>query len=708
MKNIILRKKVLLSVLILSLIGAAVYHVWISFSAFAYGDWAFAFSNTLKEYLYPSAWGIHGGPLLWSYPLYAVYGILGNLTLGFNVVEKLMVFWPIMFVAPLSCFFLIRKILNSAIGGFVGSLIFSYCTYFLSIDTQGHELLTVAFAFVPLVLLAVINLLENKKRIFIPITVSLLFVIGSYDFRSLYIAVGIIFLYFIYNQLFLERDYRKNLRKNVEAFFAIFFFFGLLNAYWLLPVISLNELTNNAILSRQLFGSEFYNIQNSLTFFYPFWTGKVPTWLYLQKIPFLFWLYPILAFSGLIVNKKNKQVIFFALLAVIGIFLTKQDGPPFGFLYNLFYSYLPGFNAFREASKFDFIITISYSVLIAAFVDFLWKYLKRKKVRYLVIFLIILLPLWNTVPLLTGEIKTLFIPKQVPHDYINLKNLVISHSEYSKVLGINLNQYYNFTTINHPTSNAADFLSGFWGNNAFLGNNLTVGEKIVKYLDSDEGRRLLSDSSVGYIPVFITDEATNQNIWRDLGNKRQYFEDEIGKIKYLKRIDAGLQNILLYEDKDSKPHLYLTNEKESLRKDVAYKKVDFEMINQSEYRIEFKNLTGPVYLNFTELYDSAWEINVGEFKWYDVLFKKGYFLPNSIHFQNAVKYNSFLIDPRVVCNTSTAMTCKINKDGTKNFEATLYFRPQSYLYLGIIISGTTFIAIFLGLLFALRKDKIKK
>lgn len=694
--------------IILVIIGIIVYHAWISFSVFVFGDWQFFFKETLLSNLFPSSSGPWGGPWLWKYPYLFLHGLFGILGFDSNISEKLLVFWPIAFIAPISSFLLIKKITKSNIAGFVGSLIFCYNTYFLSIDTQGHELLTAAFAFAPFAILTFINLLESKKTYFLPITVLLLFIIGSYDLRSLYVVAGVIFLYGVYHQLIIEASWKENLKKNSVLIFGVFLTLGLLSLYWLLPVISLHALTSNEFLVRGLFGSEFYNIQNSLTLFYPFWTGKETTWLQLQKIPFHFWLYPILTFSGLIAGKRNKQIVFFGLLAIIGIFLTKQVSEPFPNMYLWMTAHIPGFSAFREASKFDFLTAISYAVLIGSLAVFvLEKFKDKRTTKYFLIFLIALLPLWNTKPLLTGEIKSMFVPKTTPQDFIKLKDFITADSNYSRVLGINLNSYYIFSVNNHPALDGLYSLKNFWGGDLisynFLNKEHTEGEKIVNYFKSDEGRRLLSASSVGYVAVFVEDKQTNQNIRRDLGKNRKYFEQSFREINYLKKVDIGLQNIILYKDIDFKPHLYLTSEKESLKKDVAYKKVDYTNLNPSQYHIEIKNISKPVYLNFSELYHPDWMIHVGKFKWYEIFFNKNYFLPDKFHSQNAVRFNSFLIDPREVCDVYKA--CRVNKDGTLDFEATLYFRPQSYLYLGLIISGGTLVIVIFAAGFLYRKQK---
>lgn len=682
--------------ILLLLIGAIVYHLWLNFSLFAFGDWWFSFKENLIANFFPDVAGAWGGPWLWKYPYLFLEGLFGLAGYGSNISEKFMVFWQIVFLAPLAGFFLVKKITNSNIAAFVGSLVFAYNTYFLSIDTQGHELLTVAFILGTFAFLSFICLLENKKKILIPVTTLLLFTVGVVDLRSLYVIAGVISLYFLYNQFSLEKNWLANIKINLSLFLSVFLLLFALNLYWLIPNLVTNSLISNEFLNRGLFGSQFYNLQSSLAFFYPYWTGKETTWLYPQKIPMYFWAYPLLAFAGFIVSRKNKKILFFGLLALVGVFLSKQESAPLGSIYDFFFTHIPGFAAFREASKFDFITVISYAVLIGAFSQFAWNYFKDKRLKYLFIFLIALLPLWNTKPLITGEIKTMFVPISVSPDFTKLKDFVLKDQNFSRVMAVSLNSKYVFSTYAHPEYDLSYSLAHFWGTDVdgYDVNDTTKldGVKLMDYLSTDKARRLLSASSVGYVPVFVEDDPTFQSLRRDTGKDRTYIERRMDKIPYLTKVDLGMKNILLYKTTDFKPHLYLTSEKETLQKDVPYQKVNFQMINPSEYHLSIKNLSKPVYLNFTELYSSEWRIHLGNFKWWDVLFKKNYFLPDSINSQNAIRFNQFYLDPNQICSRTPC-----------TFEATLYAKPQSYFYLGLILSGGVLIVVLGSTVYLWRK-----
>jgi hypothetical protein len=281
-------------------------------------------------------------------------------------------------------------------------------------------------------------------------------------------------------------------------------------------------------------------------------------------------------------------------------------------------------------------------------------------------------------------------------------------------MGISQNKKYAFSTYLHPQQDFRYSIEHFWGTELVFydidDKSKEESEKLMKYLASDEARRLLSASSVSYFPIFIEDEASYQSIRRDLGKDRPYFEKQIDNISYLRKIDLGMKKIILYKTTGYKPHIYLTNEEETLRKDVQYKKLNFQMISPSEYHILFQNISKPVYLNFTELNDLSWKIHIGNFNWWEVLYKKDYFLSDSIHSQNAIRFNQFYLDPKEIClhREASAKRCKVESDGSYSFEATLYAKPQSYFYLGLILSGASLIIVFCSLPILLRKEKNAK
>jgi hypothetical protein len=72
--------------------------------------------------------------------------------------------------------------------------------------------------------------------------------------------------------------------------------------------------------------------------------------------------------------------------------------------------------------------------------------------------------------------------------------------------------------------------------------------------------------------------------------------------------------------------------------------------------------------------------------------------------------NGWTINPNYIKQNFDPSYYKVNPDGSINIELTLYFKPQSYFYVGLIVSGATLLAClgYLGWDFAARRKKRKQ
>jgi hypothetical protein len=151
----------------------------------------------------------------------------------------------------------------------------------------------------------------------------------------------------------------------------------------------------------------------------------------------------------------------------------------------------------------------------------------------------------------------------------------------------------------------------------------------------------------------------------------------------------------------------LTKELETIYKNLSFTAIDWQSKNPTEYTLKLNNISQPVFLNFSEAYHPDWKLHLGNFNWFTILFNKNYFLPDSNHFKNDATLNSFYLDPAQICSGNK---CERNSDGSYNLELTLYFKPQSYFYLGLIISGVTLFGClgYLGWDWVRRRKRKKK
>lgn len=700
------------SILLLLGISLAVYCKWLLPGIYSNSDWWFVPPTLLSRFFsLPSSWSIlaiFGGVdlTLWRYPLDFLYGVTGILGFTSTLGDRVFDFWPTIIFGNLAMFFLAKKVTKSNTASFFASIFFNYNTYFFT--AFANFLLYSASVWSVITLLMFILLLEKKRILFSLLTGVALFITGIYDFRFAYLTVFLLSGYFFYCVLPISTIKRRELMKIISYSMLSFLLFAILNLYWVLPLFFSQKITSNEILQRGLFGNEFLNILYSITTFHPFWTGGGIAAFNPQPIVFYFWIIPVFAFLGLFLQRRNKLIVFFGILSFIGIFLTKQVGQPFSYVYEFLFQHLPGFSVFREASKFYYVILLGFSILIAGFFLYVINNIKSRFIQLFLYLLFAFLILLNVKPFLLGELPLSKPFKIIPNDYVVLDNFIYSQPEFSRTLWVPAFSKWGPSDYFHPVEVAADVFSNSWKDYFKKENNLYAsngGKLIVASLKDQSAQNLLSISSIKYIILPAKDNKNDEDFFVFYGQKRGYYEKKLDSIPYFKKINIGTKDVVVYDNQSAKPHIYMTSEKETIAKTIPYEIVKSSYISQTQYSININNVSKPFYINFSETYNPNWKLKSGNFDWIKSLFDKNYFLPVS-HQENDAGLNSFYIDPKQTCVIAT--NCTKNADGTYNMQLTLYFKPQSYLYLGLIISGITLMGIIVAVvILGIKEVKIR-
>jgi len=683
------RRNIFLIVLFFGVV--IVYHAWFSFDVFANADWRFYFSQELQNLSVVSTWignmeiG-HPEVNFWRAPFFFFYGLFGFFGFDSNVSEKVMMFLPIVFLIPLSAFLVVQLVTKSNTAGFLGALFFSFNSYFVSINTQGHQFLTLSSAFFLFSLYFLLLYFQEKKLIFI-ISAALSFLVCFVvDLRTAYIALFVVGFLFIWKSFVEKRIFLKPL-----MFFLGLFF--LLILFWLLPFFFGGQISldDRDILNRGLFGGNFFDFDNALFLAHPFFNGLSVEWFQVQKIPLWMYPLPILAFFGFWLKRKSKDVVFFGIILMFGLLLSSQNNPPFGLLYEYLFKTFPGFNAFREATKFYIVIALSYSILIGAFFVWVWRESNwKKRTKHLVLSGILFISVANSFSILSGEIETMFIPRSIPEDYKKMAFFIGEEREYSRSLWIPVLPRWGYDSYANPSIRGVKIFQGSWDSLLSynkVGENYPIKDQIIEIFNAFFGNTLFDISSIKYVVVPIQ-ESADGDFFQYYGD-RQFFIDELDKIDYLKRIDIGTEELVVYENKDFRPHIYITEREETIYENISFERVEYEFKNPTKYTVNIDNISSPVWVNFSESYHPDWKIRVGAFEWWKVIGNRKYSISDEYHRENDAKLNSFFIDPNVLCKE---YDCVKNEDGSYTIDLTLYFQPQSYFYLGGIISGTTLIA----------------
>ncbi len=554
--------------LLLIALSVSVFHNWFSFSIFQNADWNFYYFSKLKDMVDFSVWSRdkNFGLLdvtFWNSPLNFLYSIFGYLELSSNYADVFLVFFPIVILLPLGSYLLLKKILKYKVSAFVGSFVIIFNTYFLAISTQGHIMINASSAFCLFSVLFFIKALEkNDVTNYI---LSLLFILIStfYDLRISYITYFILFFCLLYSISFNNKHY-ENTKKLILKTTSFFILLIILSLFWILPQLSGGFLEGSSVLGRPLFGNDYWNILAAFNLFHPFWSGGPISWFNVQKIPLFFWLIPILVFGGLIVNKKNKLVTFFGFMSLLGIFLVKQSHAPFVNFYNWLYLHFPGFNAFREATKFYFFIALGYAVLIGSFVDFILKeskYRWKSHINKVLVLIIVFIFVFNTKPIITGEIQTMFTPRNIPNDYIILSNFINNEKKYYKIFWTPRDSRFSaFTNKNPKLSNVGEISSSL-KNFVLKKTSNSTKNQIASVFKNNYSDFIFNLSSIKYVAIPIQDITNDDDFYKYYGGDkdpriRQWYIDQVDKASWLKKINIGTKDLVVYENKDYKENIF--------------------------------------------------------------------------------------------------------------------------------------------------------
>lgn len=358
-------------------------------------EYALLDPGALTEY-FKYAWNIklvNEGGVIFSIPklipmlyFWTFFKFLG---LSLIVVEKL---WFIfLFLGPgLSMYYLMSQIYNKNWAKVVSSILYMFSLFVVVAVPFNSNIKPVLIA-LPLMLALWIKGLNSEKGAYFKYAIlialsSLIFAGSSVNPPSVAPIPIILFIYLIAFILYKRKDYLKIFRFVLVSMVS----YLLINFWWigvfLLSFIEEASSVKN-VLSFSAIGyggiADFFRFLGSWgwksghykMFYYPY--------AHFYDAPLLLilsFLIPVLSFLAVVLKPKDKKVLFFGLLALMGIFLAKGAAAPFGFIYKWMYENVPFFWTFREPfAKFTPITHFSYSVLIGFTVDTIYQKLKNNK-----------------------------------------------------------------------------------------------------------------------------------------------------------------------------------------------------------------------------------------------------------------------------------------------------------------------------------------
>ncbi len=671
--------------LILSILIAVVgYWRWFfTPDIYAWGDWGFHWPEIIRPFFwYPQGWlpeflgmvDIGLSQYLTTRFLYSLYAHF----LPFVGYDRLVFLVPSVLAPAVGVYLLVRNTTRSAFAGVAGSLVYAFNSYILLLNT-GHLTLSTAYGTSPFVFL-LYKAAVDKRSLKYSLAAGIAgFISSSYDPRGFYLVSLVLMLYLVFNA-FTQKFRWSTLTFGLLPLIIV----GFAHIFWIVALPSTLSSYQGIVLNTQIVGGTAYAFPRALMLFSPWWTGGSRlTWGEIQKIPIYFWVVPVAAFFGFWINRKNKDILFWGLIAIIGIFLVKSTGSPVGDSYTWFYSHIPGFNAFRDSSKFNYLVSLSYSVLIGGFVSKLWSdyLITKKNSRLLIIVLVLGVFILNAVPQVKGELGRLSRPRTIPADYWKLRDFLKSQDSFQRVLYVPTFSKWAYRDRNHLMLGIYPTISNQWRDlNDYTKTGLehSAFEESTGIFTKDFSNDLLDKSAIKYVILPPEDLENDEMFLYHPSTTKAKYKLFLDTLPYLKPVNLGLSNMVIYENEGN------------YDKFTFDPKVDYRVNcpDATTCNFKFNSSAENVKLHFSESYHPGWSIRLGDFSWLGPLTSKNYYINPSLHTRTDYDLNEYALGDI--------------KAGQK---ATLYFAPQSIINIGSIISGSTLSITFILMIYLWRIRK---
>jgi len=653
----------------------------------SYGDFNFPFSATAYFSKHFFVWSFQNGALNFDgimrifirIPNMLIFYMSDNIIVSYFYILSIFIFsfFSFYYFVKYFCKIKEKEIIITA------SLLFVLNPVFLGNIAKIGLILSVSA--LPL-LLMLIKLFFEKQKFQYLVFASILINLSLIHPFTFAVNAGVCFIYLLtkvnINRYFLC----KNIHKLIGTLLITIF----LNAYFILPILALGNFDKTSLSNDVSVKEVDYtalvsvaNTDNMLTAFSLSKNRLKDFDFYIDSTKFLFFssvflVYIIILLLYFIYYKKinssnrkffvvNLAITLFLLLLSTGTFCSMDK------VHNFLIS-LPIGWSFRSPLKWQLYLPL----FICSMLLVVLRYIDNKKIkRYILVFICL--------TIIGGNI---FITKEI-YDKLLLPKSITGLSSLDKKIPINS----NFLFINESNCNSS------------INNESDINTELRQILIS----RDIQTKNIDISDLYLTDILSYDYV---VTCEKIKEEDNFRIHKLFLN-----KNIKILENKKSNPYAIMFSYNNVSSED--YKKNDlarlgsteigYDNINPTKKVLHLRSISEPIIVNIKDTFHPDWKLRAGDFSWLRAIIEKSYFLPDDFHIKNNANLNSFKIDPEFI-KQNYADSYSENPDGSINLDLTLYFKPQSYFYLGLIISSAT-LAGCLGYLayhFTRRNKKVSK
>ena len=468
-------------VIILALAGLGIRHAWLSTSPLSAGDWHWPDNAVLANYSpWPGVWDASlglGGENRFSaafrFPVYAVAGLFAVLGAGWTVTEKLLYFVPFAVLLPVGGWLLAREIMGRTKWALLTPVLLVGATYFL-LESNGEVPLALGEVISFFVLIAFLKTVRQLSFRWALITGLLLSVVALYDIRPAYLCVLLMAMYFVIVAV-LDRNWQVFLRRTLLGVVAGAVFAGI-QAFWLVPLLTYHGGIGLPIPQAPNFN--IITLAHGIAGVDAFWTGGTPAQLVQSPLNPAFMILPLIALTPILARRMRPEVLWLLVAALLFAFFAKTDNAPFGGIYDWMYIHFPGWKLFREGSKFLYIVTLAYAILIpmALASAFKWSAAHRPAPRArmlrgfaaLALVGVVALSGWSVLVLQSGALGSTTQPTPEPASFVAFSKVLADDPRPGPVLwfgqpliGNNIhNHHFLIASPTHPAVNLTGKFAG--------------------------------------------------------------------------------------------------------------------------------------------------------------------------------------------------------------------------------------------------------
>ena len=393
-----------------------------------------------------------------------------------------------------------------------------------------------------------------------------------------------------------------------------------------------------------------------------------------------------------ITNKKQLLIIYPFLLLII-ILILGAGFKPLSDFFSFIYTNIHPYGIFRSVTKFGIPLTIFFIIVF-------YLQLKNKKhyVHIFAVYLILLSPY-----ALEGQLFNNQYFVNIPKDYTNLEKIISKLDDNGVGLIYPNNElmytynwgYRGYSPFIFFQSKIPLFYKGtdISNSNGFIFNLLNE-DNIQKITAND-----LQSYNIKYIFLHNDIDCEFYGICKKINDSRIYFNNNF-------KLLFSNENFNIYEIFEEKTY------------PIKSKNLYFQQINPTKYKIYISGLKSSQNISFLESFHDDWNLYLKlnpDNSWCKP--PEYYKNTNTIECENTQKFfegeelsylwekpifdsthrvvneyaNGWTIDPEYIKANYPYEYYRRYIDGSIDIELTLYFKPQSYFYLGIIISTLTFV-----------------